>query len=59
MLVPGLAEQAGTPIERASGLHDGMNRVAGMVGVPLAGVLMAMWSAPVVLLLDAASFVVA
>ncbi|MFN8170143.1 MAG: MFS transporter [Candidatus Nanopelagicales bacterium] len=59
VLVPGLAEAAGTPIERASGLHDGMNRVAGMVGVPLAGVLMAVWSAPVVLLLDAASFVVA
>jgi MFS family permease len=59
VLVPGLAEQAGTPIERATGLHDGMNRVAGMVGVPLAGVLMAVWSAPVVLLLDAASFVIA
>jgi MFS family permease len=59
VLVPGVAEQAGMPIERASGLHDGMNRVAGMVGVPLAGVLMAVWSAPVVLLLDAASFVVA
>ena len=36
-----------------------MNRVAGMVGVPLAGVLMAIWSAPVVLLMDAASFLVA
>lgn len=59
VLVPGLAEQAGMPIERASGLHDGMNRVAGMVGVPLAGVLIAVWSAPVVLLLDAATFVVA
>jgi MFS family permease len=59
VLVPGLAEQAGTPIERASGLHDGMNRVAGMVGVPLAGVLMAVWSAPVVLLLDALSFAAA
>ena len=59
VLVPGLAAQAGMPIERASGLHDGMNRVAGMVGVPLAGVLMAVWSAPVVLLLDAASFVIA
>jgi MFS family permease len=59
VLVPGVARQAGMPIERASGLHDGMNRVAGMVGVPLAGVLMAIWSAPVVLLLDAVSFVVA
>ena len=59
VLLPGVAEQAGTPIERASGLRDGMNRVAGMVGVPLAGVLMAIWSAPVVLLMDAASFLVA
>jgi MFS family permease len=59
VLLPGLAEQSGTPIERATGLRDGMNRVAGMVGLPLAGVLMTLWSAPVVLLLDAASFVVA
>ncbi len=59
VLLPGLAERAGTPIERATGLRDGMNRVAGMVGLPLAGVLMTVWSAPVVLLLDAASFVVA
>jgi MFS family permease len=59
VLMPGLADQARMPIERATGLHDGMNRVAGMVGLPLAGVLMAVWSAPVVLLLDAASFLVA
>ncbi len=59
VLVPGVAEQAHMPIERASGLHDGMNRVAGMVGIPLAGVLMAVWSAPVVLVLDAVSFLVA
>ncbi|MBI1378412.1 MAG: MFS transporter [Frankiales bacterium] len=59
VLLPGVAELAGTPIERATGLGDGMNRVAGMVGVPLAGVLMAVWSAPAVLLIDAATFVVA
>jgi MFS family permease len=59
VLVPGLAEQAHVPIERASGLHDGMNRVAAMVGIPLAGLLMALWSAPVVLLVDAATFVLA
>lgn len=59
VLLPGVAEQAGAPIERATGLHDGLNRMAGMIGVPLAGVIMAIWSAPVVLLLDAASFVAA
>ncbi len=59
VLMPGLAEQARMPIERATGLHDGMNRVAGMVGLPLAGVLMTVWSAPAVLLIDAGSFLVA
>jgi MFS family permease len=59
VLMPGLARQARMPIERATGLHDGMNRVAGMVGLPLAGVLMSVWSAPAVLLMDAASFLVA
>lgn len=59
VLLPSVAGDAGTPIERATGLHDGMNRVATMVGVPLAGVLMAIWSAPTVLLLDAASFLIA
>lgn len=59
VLLPGVAEIGGIPIERATGLGDGMNRVAGMVGVPLAGVLIALWSAPAVLLIDAATFVVA
>jgi MFS family permease len=59
VLMPGLADQARMPIERATGLHDGMNRVAGMVGLPLAGVLMTVWSAPAVLLIDAGSFLVA
>lgn len=56
VLIPGLADQAGMPIERATGLHDGMDRVAGMVGLPLAGVLITVWSAPAVLMIDAASF---
>lgn len=59
VLMPGLAEQARTPIERATGLHDGMNRAATMVGVPLAGVIMAVTSAPTVLVLDAVSFAIA
>ncbi|MFN8148822.1 MAG: MFS transporter [Candidatus Nanopelagicales bacterium] len=59
VLLPGLAEKAGMPLTRATGLHDGMNRTAGMLGVPLAGVLIAVSSAPAVLLVDAASFLVA
>ncbi|MFN8149418.1 MAG: MFS transporter [Candidatus Nanopelagicales bacterium] len=59
VLLPGLAEKAGMPLTRATGLHDGMNRTAGMLGVPLAGVLIAVSSAPAVLVVDAASFLVA
>lgn len=59
VLLPGLAEKAGMPLTRATGLHDGMNRTAGMLGVPLAGVLIAVSSAPGVLVVDAASFLVA
>ncbi|HET7902763.1 MAG TPA: MFS transporter [Candidatus Nanopelagicales bacterium] len=59
VLLPGLADEAGMPLTRATGLHDGMNRTAGMLGVPLAGVLIAVSSAPAVLLVDAASFLIA
>jgi MFS family permease len=56
VLIPGAAEVAGTPIERASGLYDGVSRAAGMIGAPLAGVLIAVTSAPVVVAIDAATF---
>ncbi len=59
VLVPGVADLAGTPIERATGLHDGVNRVAGMLGAPIAGVLLAVFSPTVVLAVDAATFLVA
>ena len=59
VLVPGVAEIAGTPIERATGLHDGVNRVAGMLGAPLAGILLALYSPTLVLAIDAATFLVA
>jgi MFS family permease len=58
VLLPGVAERAGTPIERASGLYDGVSRAAGMIGAPLAGVLITVTSASVVIALDAATFVV-
>ena len=57
VLVPALADEARMPLERASGLFDGISRVASMVGVPLAGVLIAATSAPLVIVIDAASFV--
>ncbi|HET7636237.1 MAG TPA: MFS transporter [Candidatus Limnocylindria bacterium] len=58
VLLPALAESAAMPLERASGLFDGVSRIASMVGVPLAGVLIAATSAPAVIALDAASFFV-
>jgi VIT1/CCC1 family predicted Fe2+/Mn2+ transporter len=41
VLIPGLADDARMPLERASGLFDGGSRIASMIGVPLAGVLIA------------------
>lgn len=59
VLLPALAEKAGMSLPRATGLHDGMNRAASMLGIPLAGVLIALWSAPAVVAIDAASFIIA
>ena len=56
VLVPGLADSAGTSLERASGWYDGVNRAASMIGAPLAGVLVAVTSAPAVVAIDAATF---
>ncbi len=58
VLVPGVAEHAGMPLERATGLIDGVNRLATMLGAPLAGVLIAVLSASSVLAVDAATFLV-
>jgi MFS family permease len=58
VLVPALADEARMPMERASGLFDGINRAAGMVGVPVAGLLIAATSAPAVIVIDAVSFIV-
>ena len=58
VLVPRLQELARVPIERAAGLHDGVARVAGLLGAPAAGVLVAVSSAPAVLAIDALSFAV-
>lgn len=56
VLVPGLADAAGTSLERASGWYDGVNRAASMIGAPLAGVLVVVTSAPAVVAIDAATF---
>lgn len=56
VLVPDLAEHAGTTLPRAASLFDAVSRGARMVGAALAGVLIAMVGAETVLLLDAATF---
>ncbi len=58
VLVPSLADDAHMPLERASGLFDGISRTAGMIGVPAAGFLIAATSAPAVIAIDAISFIV-
>jgi MFS family permease len=58
VLLPGVGEQAGTPLERCAGLFDGVSRGAQLLGAPLAGVLIGLTNAVNVLAIDAASFVV-
>ncbi|GHF59963.1 MFS transporter [Streptomyces sp. NRRL_ISP-5395] len=56
VLIPDLAEHAGTTLARAASLFDAVSRGARMVGAALAGVLIAFVGAESVLLLDAATF---
>jgi predicted MFS family arabinose efflux permease len=56
LLVPGLAKLGETPLERATSAYDGVSRGARMLGAPLAGVLIAVWGASNILLIDAATF---
>jgi Major Facilitator Superfamily len=58
VMVPGVTEAARLPMERGAGSYDGVNRLAGLLGGPAAGVLVAVWSAPAVLAVDAATFAV-
>ncbi|MFI0117068.1 MFS transporter [Streptomyces globisporus] len=56
VLIPDLAEHAGTTLPRAASLFDAVSRGARMIGAALAGVLIAFVGAETVLLLDAATF---
>ncbi|WP_406344306.1 MFS transporter [Streptomyces sp. NBC_00648] len=56
VLVPDLAERAGTTLTRAASLFDAVQRGARMAGAALAGLLIALVGAESVLLLDAATF---
>lgn len=54
VLLPSLIGDLAT--ERATGLHDGVARLAILIGAPLGGVLIGLFSAQAVLVVDAASF---
>lgn len=56
VLVPDLAERAGTSLPRAASLYDAGARGARMAGAATAGLLVAFMGADTVLLLDAATF---
>jgi MFS family permease len=56
VMVPGVGELAAAPLERTTGLFDGVSRVAALIGLPLAGVLIAVTSAASVLAIDAGTF---
>lgn len=56
VLVPDLADHAGTPLARAASLYDAVSRGAWMTGAALAGVLVAVLGADTVLFLDAGTF---
>ena len=58
-MIPPLARMARWSDERAIGLYSGANRAALLVGMPLAGVLVATMGAAGTVLLDSVSFLVA
>jgi MFS family permease len=56
VLIPDLAERAGTSLPRAASLFEAASSGARMAGASLAGVLIALFGAEAVLLLDAVTF---
>ncbi|MFE2916887.1 MFS transporter [Kitasatospora indigofera] len=56
VLTPDLAERAGVPLARAMSLYTGASRGARLLGASGAGLLIALFGAGSVLLLDAATF---
>ncbi|MFG3706984.1 MFS transporter [Micromonospora sp. NPDC047670] len=58
-MVPDVAAAAGWSNERAAGLADSVHRLGSLIGAPLGAVLIALVGAPVVIALDAASFLLA
>ena len=57
-ILPNLADEAAMELERATSINESIQRGSGMAGAPLAGVLIALFSAPTVLWINAGSFVI-
>lgn len=55
-MLPDLAVMVKMPLERANAFSDGMSRLSGLIGAPLAGLLIAIIGASNLLWLDAVSF---
>lgn len=57
-LVPTTAAAGGIPLERAAGLNAGANRIALLLGAPLAGILVTVTGTASVVAIDAVTFAV-
>ncbi len=57
-MVPDLATMARMPLERANSFFDGVNRVSGLIGAPIAGVLIGLIGTSNLLWFDAISFAI-
>ncbi|MBK8026556.1 MAG: MFS transporter [Chloroflexi bacterium] len=57
-MLPELAKEAGIPMEKATAYSESVRRATTMIGAPVAGLLVTALGAPVVLLIDAATFFV-
>ena len=55
-MLPDLVARTNMPLERANALNDGIRRVSGFIGAPLAGILIALTGTSKLLWLDALSF---
>jgi MFS family permease len=55
-LVPGVSALSGAPVERVTGLANASDRLAGLTGAAIGGVLIAAFGAPFALTIDALSF---
>jgi len=56
VLLPGVGASAQAPLERVTGLYDGVGRLASLVGAPVAGALVAIASPASAIAVDALSF---